>query len=45
MPEKGAGYSYVLRFTKGPLAGGGTRGWLVPSHGYWIHTKTEGWDE
>lgn len=38
-------WSYSIRHTRGFLAGGGTKGRLVFSHGYWFTKNAQGWDE
>ncbi len=43
--EKDGSYRFQHRHTRGPMAGGGTRGRLVFSHGYWFAKDTQGWDE
>ncbi len=44
-PEKDGSWSYSVRQTRGFLAGGGTKGRLVSSHGYWFTQNTQSWDE
>lgn len=43
--ETDGSYRFQHRHTRGVMAGGGTRGRLVFSHGYWFATDTQGWDE
>jgi hypothetical protein len=38
-------WNYSIRQTRGFLAGGGTKGRLVFSHGYWFTKNVQGWDE
>ncbi|WP_395737618.1 hypothetical protein [Prosthecobacter sp.] len=43
--ESDGTWSYSVRHTRGFLAGGGTKGRLVSSHGYWFIQNTQSWDE
>lgn len=38
-------WEYSIRSTRGFLAGGGSKGLLVFSHGYWLTKNVVGWDE
>ncbi|WP_395741547.1 hypothetical protein [Prosthecobacter sp.] len=44
-PEKDGTWSYSIRDTRGFLAGGGTKGRLVFSHGYWFSKDEQHWEE
>ena len=45
-PAENGCYGYRFRQMTGPaLAGGGSEGLLVKSHGRWVKTKTKHWDE